>query len=189
MRRISQKKAQIEYRRSRVSKLYLKGATQAEIARELDVAQATISGDLKAIRKEWKENRIHNVDELIAEEQKRIQQIEQAAWAALERSQQPLETTRIIQKNGEKRAEKLVRQQTVDPRLLNTLLRASERRCALLGLHAEAAKSSAPQTTANAIDWDRLFEEAGERADEDLKSIERTIAEAGKPGSKDRRIS
>ena len=187
MRRISQKKAQIEYRRSRVSKLYLKGATQAEIARELDVAQATISGDLKAIRTEWKENRIHNVDELIAEEQKRIQQIEQAAWAALERSQQPLETTRIIQKNGEKRAEKLVRQQTVDPRLLNTLLRASERRCALLGLHAEAAKSS--QTTVNAFDWDRLFEEAGERADEDLKSIERTIAEAGKPGSKDRRIS
>jgi predicted transcriptional regulator len=183
MRRRSQKKAEIEHRRWRVSELFLRGATQAAIARELDVSQSTVSGDIKALRKEWRENRIDNVDELIAEEQKRLQQIEQAWWAALERSQQPLETTRIFQKNGEKRAEKLIRQQAVDARLLGMLLRASERRCALLGLNAQAAKSAAPQATVNQIDWERLFEETAE----DLQTIEQKIAEAGKPGPKSRR--
>ena len=90
---------------------------------------------------------------------------------------------RIIQKNGEKRAEKLIRQQAVDPRLLGMLLRASERRCALLGLNAQAAKSAAPRATVHQIDWERLFEETAE----DLQTIEQKIAEAGKPGPKSRR--
>ena len=46
------KKVQIEYRRTQVAELYLKGWTQAEIARKLGVSQGTISSDLKAIRKE-----------------------------------------------------------------------------------------------------------------------------------------
>ena len=66
-----QKKVQIEHRRAQVTKLYLKGGTQAAIASELGVCQGTISSDIKAIRKEWKESRVHDYDELIAEQLKK----------------------------------------------------------------------------------------------------------------------
>ena len=157
------------------------------IAHELGVSQATISTDVKALRKEWKENRIHNTEESFTEEQQLLQQIARAIWVEVEQSRQPLETTRIVQKNGERKAEKTVRQHPLNPRLFKLLLEVSERRCALLGLNADALKSSASQTTVNAIDWDRLYEEAGAAANEDVDRIERQIAEAGKPRPKARR--
>lgn len=114
----SQKRLQIEYRRKQVSELYLKERTQADIARELGVSQATISSDIKALRKEWEKSRIRNTDELIAEQFKKHQLLSREAWDGWERSKEPVETTRAIQSHGQMRVEKTVRQQAGDPRFL-----------------------------------------------------------------------
>lgn len=53
--------------------------------------------------------RIHNTDEAIMEEVKRLDLIAREAWAAWERSQEPYETIQIIQTNGEKKVVKTVR--------------------------------------------------------------------------------
>ena len=50
MRKLSDKKTQILLRRGQITELYSKGLSENEMARELDVAQATISSDLRVMR-------------------------------------------------------------------------------------------------------------------------------------------
>ena len=160
MGRTPQKKVQIEHRRTQVADLYAKGWKQAAIAGEQGVSQATISSDLKAIRKEWMESRVRNTDEAIEEGLKCLDAVEREAWDAWQRSQEPAATTRIIQKNGEKRAEKTVRERPGDPQFLQIVLRVLEKRGKLLGLDAAASAAlerpdeQAISAKANALAWD-----------------------------------
>ena len=82
----------------------MKEWTQEAIARELGVSQATISTDLKVIHQEWSESQFSNLDESREEVLKKLQVVLRDAW---QRSQKPAEATRIIQQNGEKKAEQL----------------------------------------------------------------------------------
>lgn len=65
---------QIAFDRAFVSRHYLEGKTQSQIARMLaeqtnrSVTQQQISYDLNALRTEWKQERLRNTDELVAEE-------------------------------------------------------------------------------------------------------------------------
>ena len=125
---------QIERRRLLVAEMYLKGTGQAQIAAELSVSQGTISADLKAIRKEWRDSRIRDFDEAVSFELKKLDHLEREAWGGWERSQQPAETTRVTSDGGDKRAEKTVRNQPGDPRYLEQVQRSIAGRRALLGL-------------------------------------------------------
>ena len=136
MGRTPHEDAQIEQRRQRVAELYLTGWTQAAIATELNVSQATISGDLKAVRQAWRESGIRDFEEAVQEELHKIRALEREAWNGWQRSQQPAETTRIVQADNGKRAEKTVRQQVGDPRFLELVHRSISSRRALLGLDA-----------------------------------------------------
>jgi predicted transcriptional regulator len=136
MGRTRHEELRIQERRTHVAELYVKGWKQAAIARKLAVSQATISCDLKAIRKEWKQSRVRDFDEATMEEVRSLDVVTREAWEAWERSKEPAQTTRIIQKNGDTRAEKMVRERSGDPRFLQVALRASEGRCKLLGLDA-----------------------------------------------------
>ena len=79
MGRTVQEKLQIEQRRQEVGGLYLKGSTQAQIARELGVAQSTVSVDLKAIRREWRDSRIRDFNEAVAIELKKLVHLERSS--------------------------------------------------------------------------------------------------------------
>ncbi len=163
MGRTRQENMQIQLRRTQVADLYLKGWKQAALARELGVCQASISNDLKAIRKEWMESRVRNSDEMIVKEAKKLEVVEREAWDGWQRSQEPAETTRIIQKNGEKSAEKTVRERTGDHGFLRVVISAIEKRLKLLGL--DAAAKAALETPdeqvirdrSQAFSWDSLY--------------------------------
>ena len=58
MGRTAQEELQIQHRRRQITERYLKGWTQAAIAGELAVSQATVSSDLTVIRREWRDSRI-----------------------------------------------------------------------------------------------------------------------------------
>ncbi len=77
---------QIDRRRQLVADYYLRARPQATIALELGVSQATVSGDLKAIRKQWRESQIRDFGEAITIELKKIDRLEREAWYAWERS-------------------------------------------------------------------------------------------------------
>jgi len=179
-----QAKARIEHRRMQVSEMYLKGWMQSAIARELGVSQSTVSGDLKALRKEWMKARIHDTDSLITEEVKHLQLIGREAWAAWQGSMQPQETTRLVQKNGEKKVEKTIRQRSGDPRLLKLAHGAHEKICSLLGLDAKFRVNGEKKPF---LSWDELFAEAAREPDR-LELLEKEIADLESSKSKVKRL-
>lgn len=126
----------IEHRRMRVEELRLEGWTQAAIAGELGVSQPTISSDIKANRQDCRESQIRDSEERLEELIKMLELVEREARDAWERTQQPAETIRITQKNGEKTVAKTVRQRQGDPRFLRIAQRAGDTRCKLQGLDA-----------------------------------------------------
>jgi len=136
MGRTRQEDVWIEQRRQQVGELYVKGSTQSQIARELGVAQSTVSADLKAIRREWRDSRVRDFDEAVAVELKKLDHLEREAWSGWERSQQPAESTKVSQDGAGKRAERIVKQQQGDPRYLEQVHRCITGRRTLLGLDA-----------------------------------------------------
>jgi predicted transcriptional regulator len=76
----------LNYRRKQVGDLYVQGWTQAAIAAELGVTQATISNDLKKIQEAWREDAVHDFDLRREIELQKIDRVEREAWPACEDS-------------------------------------------------------------------------------------------------------
>ena len=136
------KKFAIAQRRQLVTERYLEGSTQT-IAQKLGVSQPTVSTDIKAIEKEWRCSALHNFDRCRGMELAKLDHLESEAWQAWRRSQEPVETTRVIQQGTERRAEKRVTQQYGDRRFLELILRLHLARRELLGLDPSARSTSA----------------------------------------------
>jgi len=130
-------------RRPKVATLYLKGWNQTSIAQQFGVTQATISKDLKAIRKEWLESSIRDFDTLKEQELKRIDVLEREYWKQYEASQDAKETTskEAIDIGGKKRhkVRTTSTQRDGDPRYLQGIQWCIEQRCKILGIY-EASK-------------------------------------------------
>ena len=133
------KKLEIASRRAQVAQLYLHCTTQHDIAHQLRISQTTVSSDLKAVHKQWRESTVHDLDAAKQLELRRLDLLERQAWQAWQRSQQPLEETRVqTDSSNKKRAEKSVKQVHGDPRYLEVILKCSASRRALMGLDAPA---------------------------------------------------
>ena len=132
MGRTPQEDVQIEKRRQQVAELYLRGSTQAQIARDLGVTQSTISVDWKAIRREWRDSTIRDYGEVVTIALQKYDRLEREAWSGWERSQQPVESTKLNQNGSGKTAEKVVKTQHGDPRFLDQVHRCVVGRLELL---------------------------------------------------------
>jgi hypothetical protein len=73
-------------RRQEVARLYVVGRTQWDIAHHLGVSQATVSGDLDKIRKQWLDSTLRDFNTRVAEELAKLDAIEAAAWEGYARS-------------------------------------------------------------------------------------------------------
>lgn len=129
----------LAHRREQVVDLYLQGWTQGAIAKQLGVAQATISSDLKAIRQLWQDSAVRDFDVCREIEIQKLNRIEREAWAAWERSQKPAQSARFDEGGLGGRSQKTVRNQYGDPRFLEIALRCNASRRALLGLDVQPA--------------------------------------------------
>lgn len=67
-----------EERRARVATLLLGHKTVRQIAAEVGASRATVARDVQAVRAEWRERRLADVDQHIAEELARLAAIEAA---------------------------------------------------------------------------------------------------------------
>jgi hypothetical protein len=132
--RTPQGAVQIEYRRGQVAELYLSRESQAVFARRLDVAQSTVSADLKAIRKASKASAIRDFDETRGIELAWIDKLERESWDAWERSKEPQEETKLTNDGNGKRAQKTTRHRVSDARFLDIVYKCIGGRRALLGL-------------------------------------------------------
>lgn len=176
MGRTKQEDFRIEQRRQQVAEFYLKGSTQAQIACQLGAAQSTVSDDLKAIRREWRDSSIRDFDEAVAVELKKLDNLEREAWSGWERTQQPAESTKVIQDGSGKKAEKTVKQQQGNPRFLEQVHRCIAGRRTLLSL--DAPTRIAP-TSPDGQEPYRL--QVQNMTDEELELIERIITKTCEP--------
>ncbi len=129
-------------RRARVARAYCRGESQVAIAAAEQVAQSTVSTDLKWIRAEWLRSLLQDFGARKAEELAKLDHLESVAWQAWERSCQDAETlhARTEQANGQPGrtvTEKTVKGQSGDPRFLEQVFRCIDARCKVLGLFEE----------------------------------------------------
>jgi hypothetical protein len=129
-------------RRRHAARRYLRGETQWEIAFALEVDQATVSRDLKALREEWRANALMDVSARVAEELRKVDECEKCAWQAWARSQENAEVLKARMQGKDAVTEKTSKGQAGDPRFLELVLKCVARRCELLGL--DAAKREGP---------------------------------------------
>ena len=124
----------IAKRQEIVADLYLQGTPQAVIGHQVDVSQSTVSSDLKAIKKQWRESAVRDFDTVREVELRKLDRIEREAWEAWRRSQNPLQT--VVLTTGGSDQKTTVRDQVGDPRFLEQVFKCVASRRAMLGLDA-----------------------------------------------------
>ena len=123
-------------RRQQTADRYLRGWTQTAIGEDLGVTQATISGDLKEIRREWRASALRDFDAARDLELQKLDRVEREAWAAWERSQQPIQSAIVSGDGSDRQTRKSMQSQHGDMRALETVLKCNAARRATLGLDA-----------------------------------------------------
>jgi transposase len=128
-----------------ITRLYLQGRTQRDIAEAVGVSQGQVNHDLKLIQTRWRESSIMDMNEAKQRELARLDELEREYWAAWEQSKN--ERTRARQESDGKskdgkpnvvRATMEREQRDGNPAFLAGVMSCIERRCKLLGLDAPA---------------------------------------------------
>lgn len=167
----SRRTTEIAHRRQQVAERYLRGEYQTMIAESIGVDTATVSRDLDALRSLWLSSAVRNFDAAKAEELKKIDEVERAAWEGWARSQQEREIATQEQSDdplvwtdakGEPHVKSKPRKrltlrkegQAGSPAFLEIVLKCVAKRCEILGLDAPKKFT---------IDWDSVTPEQEDR--------------------------
>lgn len=132
-----------------IAMYYLQQKKQKEIADLINLDQSTVSKDLKEIEKEWKEERVTDLDTAKKRELKRIDLLEEQYWQSWENSKRKkIDVTRKLKgKQGSKAGEIVVdtskdidiitreSDEIGDPRFLDGVYDCIKQRSELMGLN------------------------------------------------------
>jgi hypothetical protein len=131
----------ISERREQVADLYVKGWRQMAIAEKLDISQATVCLDLKAIQKFWRESAVRNFDAARDLELQKLDRIEYEAWGAWTESKKPAQSATMTEGTRQQQTRKTLKNQHGNPRYLELIARCIAQRCMILGLNMLPANS------------------------------------------------
>jgi hypothetical protein len=146
--------------RVEIIRMWTHGISIMDIARNISgnraysLSYVTIYKDVQVCLKQWRESILADVGELRAGELARINQIEQEAWAAWEKSKQIAEKKITGRKTGSHEgtvAQLIQEAQCGDPRYLQQVQWCIEKRCKLLGL--DAPQKIAPTDPSGQTSW------------------------------------
>lgn len=149
------KKEGVLERRAIVSKLYLQGWYQVDIAAEVGVTQQQVSADLKVLRSQWLESSLRDFDEARDQELFKIDNLEREYWSAWEKSKQDYKKKMTKVKGGIKDPNYVEKTESEviifgDKRFLDGVQWCITKRCEILGLNApikkEVVKKELPTT-------------------------------------------
>ena len=159
-----------------ITRLYLQGRTQRDIAEVVGVSQGQVNHDLKLIQTRWRESSIMDMNEAKQRELARLDILEREYWAAWEQSKN--ERTRARQESDGKskdgkpnvvRATMEREKRDGNPAFLAGVMSCIERRCKLLGLDAPVKQQNLNVNLSELTDeqLDRL--EAGESLEQVMR--------------------
>lgn len=107
---------------------------------QLGVSHITIKKDVDALFEEWRAERQPTFDEAVIKELQKLDRIESQAWDGWEKScrdaEKTIEESGATDKGDFIKSRKEVAPQSGDPRFLDVILRAMQRRCTILGIDA-----------------------------------------------------
>jgi DNA-binding CsgD family transcriptional regulator len=132
----SSKKLEILRRRQQIAELYVQRHTQATIAEKLAISQGTVSADIKAIRREWRNSMVRDFDIACELELQQLDRVEREAWQLFERSQKPAQSAVLGGDGNGSPTRKSMKTRDGDIRALEVILKCGGARRALLGLDA-----------------------------------------------------
>jgi len=130
-----------EERREEVGRRFLRGETQVTIAQALGCSSSQVSRDLGAMKKRWKASAKRSQEEMKTEAIARVEETRRCFWLGWEASLEPREVTIQEKRSGGGEGVRVTVRREVtkgDPRFLDGVARADERRAKLLGLDAPA---------------------------------------------------
>lgn len=122
-----------------ITRLYLQGKTQQEIADELKLSRQQIGFDLKTIQRRWRESTTINIDEAKQRELSRIDELERTYWQAWERSVEQrtrTSTEKVSGENGRSKASVQKEDMLGNPAYLAGVMDCIKERCKILGIYA-----------------------------------------------------
>jgi len=159
------KNVEREQHRIAISELYLRAYSFRAIQQAIkdrfgkSLSIATIHADVKALRNEWKEQRIAMLDESVDMELKKLDAIEFEAWEAWQKSKSGERMTRTKKSStpvtNTKQANTMTitatdettieeRESPGDPRFMAIIMKVSDQRARLLGLYKQGPTDDSP---------------------------------------------
>lgn len=131
-------KIQREYDRQEIAKLRLREYTQLEIATELNVSLSTVKRELVRLQADWQAEARADTKAVKAIELQRLDAVMREAWKGWDRSLRDSQTKTVEEggAGGKRKAKITTTNSSGDPRYLNAMMTAIERRCRILGIDA-----------------------------------------------------
>lgn len=129
-----------EHDRQAIAGLRLREYSQLEIADALGLSLSTVKRELRHLHQEWQAEAQADTNETLSAELKRLEAVSREAWKGWELSLKEQTTTT---EEGDSRKTRTTTT-SGDPRYLNTLLTAIERRCRILGIDAPSKVATTP---------------------------------------------
>lgn len=164
-----------------ISREYLKGRLQAEIAFELGLSLATIKRDLAQMRQRWLNSALRDFDALKAEQLAKIDTVEAEAWAMWSRSceRQVRTSTQTIEASHHPGCNTRTdaQQGSGDPRYLQIALQCVERRSKLMGLDASDKIAHTDPSGIKEATEDRHRNMSGDEIDGRIRELEQKRAD------------
>jgi IS30 family transposase len=149
-----------------IADLYVKGYSQAAIAKEIGVSRSQIQYDLAEIRRRWVESTIRDFDAAKEAELKKLDSLEEEAWEAWRRSIGETKTTHaeIIDNDEKGRTSKqkvIKREMNGDPRFMSIVQSCIQQRCKILGIeaankHEHSGPGGGPIQTEGTVNYEGL---------------------------------
>ena len=123
-----------EYDRQEIARLRLREYTQAEIAATMGLSLSTVKRELSHLNQAWQAEARTDTNTAMAMELGRLDAITREAWRGWELSLKSQTATTV----GDGSSKTRTTTTAGDPRYLNTLMSAIERRCKIMGIDAPA---------------------------------------------------
>lgn len=136
--------AQVAFDRNRLTEMYVGGSSMYEIADEIKVSVATVSREIQALHRHWRENPQVQFDDMMLRTLANLDRLEWEAWEAWERSKAPRKITTTFggrKEGGEAKVNSVqvqIIEQTGDKAYLDVIKECTIQRAKLGGLISES---------------------------------------------------
>ena len=145
-----------------IAGMYLRGFSQASIAKKIGVDQTQVSYDIRKLCKRWRESSLVDFNEAKQRELQRVDVLEREYWRAWRESRKQMQRTREASTTGfgANNVEEIIKEdQYGDASMMRGIQWCIEQRCKIFGLYADININWRDEARKEGYDADGLFKQ------------------------------